>query len=320
MPFPYHFPFYFYEGHTTVQQTTDDILESVKDRAAIPDGDPVLTDAKLLKWLDDETLSILVPSLIERREGHLVKSLDYTLDVGTNRYRIPERAYGEKLTTVQVIDSNNKVRTLTPSTKDEMNNYQPQSGSPQHFYIEGADVVVSPIPSTTGEVLRLNHYRRPNALVGTTEVGVVASVTSSTIVLVSGTMFTAGVVDYDVIRGFSPHDWVAIDEAATLAANTLTFSSFDPDAAGVERGDYVALAQETCVPNLPRDLVPILCQLGAIRYLEAMGDTELMQAAISKLGAMVSASSAMLGPRVDQTLNKVVSNLGRGGNRFPVGD
>lgn len=291
-------------------ETTTEILESVKDRASIPDGDPILTDAKLLKWLDDETLSFLVPLLIAKKEQHLIKSSDTVFTANLARYRIPERAYGAKLAGVQVVAADGKIRDLAwREPRDVISNTA--TGKPTEFYVENDEVVVYPTPADATETLRLRHYRRPNALVAASSVTTVVSVTSSTIVLTSAVGFGTTAADYDIIRGKDPHDWVAIDKSATRSSTTLTFSSFNPSSAGVVTGDYVALAKQTCVPNLPRDLVPILCELGALRYARSQGDFEAVQASLQILAMMLGNSSEMLGPRVDQAIQKLTSTLAR---------
>ena len=74
----------------------------------------------------------------------------------------------------------------------------------------------------------------------------------------------------------------------------------------LKTGDFVALAEETHVPQLPQELVPILAQRTAIKCLESLGDTESMANASRELQKMEENAYSLIDNRVEGAPRKVV--------------
>lgn len=94
----------------------------------------------------------------------------------------------------------------------------------------------------------------------------------------------------------------------------------------VELGNYVNLAEQTFVPNIPTELHPILAQRVAVACLEALGDEQNKQSAERKLAAMEKDAGTFLDNRVEgasqkikskhSTLNSTLNTLGRRNRRW----
>jgi hypothetical protein len=86
----------------------------------------------------------------------------------------------------------------------------------------------------------------------------------------------------------------------------------------LEVGDYMPLAGQTMVPNVPTELHMILAQRVAQRVMEALGDTEGLSNATAKVAEMEDKMSTMMTSRVEGAPRKVVnrsSMTGIGRNR-----
>jgi hypothetical protein len=67
------------------------------------------------------------------------------------------------------------------------------------------------------------------------------------------------------------------------------------------------VAGESCIPNVPTELHAILAQRVACRVLEAIGDTQSLQNANSKLQEMEGKAGVILDSRVEGAVHKVVN-------------
>lgn len=287
--------------------TTTEFLEAVKDRAAIPAATAV-TDAKILGWADAETRSRVVPFLLAKRENYLVEDYPVSLTAGTASYRIPSRVVGQKPKDIYVVDSAGNKRSLGWYDTSEVAQFNGLSYAPTHFDIQGNLVTVHPTPTAT-ETLHILHYRRPSDLVATSAVGTITSINTGTKVVTCSnvpTTFTTAEV-YDFVKAKPGHEWLAIDQAVsarvTGAGGTVTFSSTLPTDLAV--GDYVCLAGQTPVPNLPLEVMPLLEEYTAYRYLKSKGDAEGMKFSKEEIKELRDGLFPALSPRVDDEEEKL---------------
>jgi len=75
----------------------------------------------------------------------------------------------------------------------------------------------------------------------------------------------------------------------------------------VSLGNYITIAEQTIVPNIPTELHPILAQRVAVACLEAMGDEQNKQSAERKLANMERDSGTFLDNRVEGASQKIKS-------------
>ena len=82
-------------------------------------------------------------------------------------------------------------------------------------------------------------------------------------------------------------------------------------------GDHIAISTESAIPQIPDDLHPVLAHRVAARILEALGDTEGLQNANTKLAELEQQTTTLIDNRVEDSPKKVVnrhSNLRAGLN------
>jgi hypothetical protein len=100
---------------------------------------------------------------------------------------------------------------------------------------------------------------------------------------------------YDLVRASPGYESLA-DDVTPLADYTFPTFTAPTD---VEVGDYVCLAGESCVPQIPVELQPVLAQRVIVKVLEAIGDAAAVQTAQGKLLEAEAAAKTLLTPRVD---------------------
>lgn len=281
--------------------TTTDLIAAVKSIGSIPTSQNLFLAADFLRFGDFEIQTNLVPLLMSVREEYFVADYDYSITADQASYAIPSRAIGEKLRDVTVI-SDTTIRSLPRLEPSEITSTDVGIDG---FYLKASAVVLNPTPVVTQDTLRLSHFRRPSSLVATTACGQITSIdTVLNQVVIGSAPSTFGVgtlVDFvKETPGFKCH---AIDTPiVTVAGTTLTFASLPT---GLAVGDWIALANQSPIPQLPLELHPILYKAIAIRCMRAQSKN--VDADVAELKEMKMQAFAMLTPRVDGEPKKIRS-------------
>lgn len=303
--------------------TSDDLIASVKNKALVPTNQATFTTDQILEIANEEIQLGIVPLIKSARASYFVTYHDYDIVSGQIGYNIPSRAVGMTLEDVLIIDQNNgqqqySIPILQP---DQI----PDRNDPYGFnagvvgYIEGNQVKFDPTPSNfAGSRLRLKYTERRNVLVAAVDAGRIVSIDSGnnqvTLANVPNTFNTN--VTYDFIRATPGFDNLEIDQTCTgISGTVFTFAEL-PD--GLAIGDYLALAGESPIVQLPVEFHPALAQRIIVRILEALGDSEGVNIARTKLTELQTNALKLITPRVVGEAKKVINPYGplSGGGRW----
>lgn len=294
--------------------TTTKLLKSIKTRCMVPSSNITFSDEDLLDFANEEMLIGLVPTILQMKDEYLVYKETLPLQNGVAQYAIPERSLGNKLREVSYTDGHNEFE-MTQINLDEKYigiGVSRQFGFMRQFYVKGSDIV--PYPEIDGNVsgsLNMYYYMRPNGLVKDANVGIVKSINRTTgeITLSSIPSNYSLEVNYDFVKARSPHNIIKIDVTATNINTSAKIITVNPSdiPSDLVVGDYMPVAGESCIPNVPTELHAILAQRVACRVLEAIGDTQSLQNANSKLQEMEGKAGVILDSRVEGAVHKVVN-------------
>lgn len=287
------------------------LIANAKRRGFIVQSDDAqdgFAAADFLEVIDDVIRSKMVPLLKRTRESYLVKVVELELASGTARYPIPGRAAAEALHSILYEASDDVWVPLQRTEVDKAYAFA-SAGSTQPFgyYLEDDSVVFVPTPST--QTVRFLIFNRPNLVVEASAVGYVSAINTSTKAVTVLTWdednedFTASAapsafsssVLYDLVKGAPGFRNHGTDLAATVASNVLTFAETLPTDLAV--GDFVCLAGETPIAQIPAELHPLLAQEVTRSLLEAKGDAKAERAQTT-VDRMTSEAMEMLTPRV----------------------
>lgn len=278
--------------------TTADLISAIKAIGSIPTNQNLFQTADFLRFANHELQINLVPMVMSTREEYFVADKDYDVTSDQASYAIPPRAIAQRLRDVQLIDSSDNVSSLAQLNPSEVSSL---SNGDAGFYLKAGNVVISPTPSATVDTLRLVHFRRPNALVETSDCGQITDITGLQVTVDAAPSTFAIDVEIDFIKDNPGFECVEIDQPiASLAGNVLTFTTVPTDLAV---GDWVALAGESPIPQIPAELHPILAQMVAIRCMAAQGKTT--KDAKETLDEMKHAALTILSPRVEGENKKI---------------
>lgn len=280
--------------------TTTYLLASLRRRGMIPSTDEALATADFLAFADEELQTEVVQVLLAAREEYLVSKIPYdqTIVSGTTTYAIPPRAIGGKLRQVLTVDSNGDECPLTRVEPEH-------SGSDAGYMFEGNTIELTSTQITG--TLRQTYFMRPNRLVATTAVGLISAINTGTGVITCNVPSTFTTSErFDFVKGTPGFECLAIDKTpSAVGGASITFSTSDLPS-GLAVGDYVCLAGESPIPQIPVELHPFLSQRIVVRALEALGDPK---AAVAEKTAdrLRARAVSLIAPR-DQGARRVIIN------------
>lgn len=261
--------------------TTTALLSSIRRRAMLPGSSTeTFTDADLLAIATEELQTDILELWLSVREENAVREITQSITSGTASYNVPERAAAETLRQLQVLSGSDYVDLFRIEPEDVEDYGSSTTGSPTHYYFRDNAVVLVPSPSASG-TLKFVYHRRPSALVATSAVATISSIDSGrTVITTTATIPTTHVsgITVDVVDEKPGFRAIVQDytTTATTSGTTITVTTALPSS--VAAGDYVCLSGESPVPQVPPELHPLLAQRTAMKALEAMGDSHMVQA------------------------------------------
>jgi hypothetical protein len=262
------------------------LVDSLKRRGLIPTADETFNATDFYALIDEETRTYILPILREVHEEFLHVRYDSDIVSGQAAYPFPPRCAAEAVKMI-LLDPNADGSWGPPLARIE-----PEKavgiggGGVGSYYLEDDCAVLSPTPNASGGTLRFVHFNRPNHVVAATAAAEVTTINTGTgEVTLRLADQTAGVPAtftsselYDLIKGTPGFRTLAIDQAATVASNILTFATL-PSRLAV--GDFVALAGQSPVAQVPAEFHPLLAQRVMFVCLDAMSPRESAKAELT---------------------------------------
>ena len=296
--------------------TSDDLITEVRQSGAIPTATALGTlDADILRAADDEMRGVLLPELVRVREEFYERRLDTAIAANAYGMRVPDRAVGSTLRTVEWLSSDGasplKLERLEPERVQWFASTANPTGNPWAFYMQGSRVMLVPVPGQAG-TLRVRFMQRPGRLqlVSTCRQITTVAVGASTTVLTWTTGGTLGATPtVDVIAGTPSFETIGSGVVATGTSTTVTVpnSAFiDGDAPAI--GDWVAPQDTSPVIQLPVELQPCVFQSTTARLLKNMGRVQESQDAYSVAGDLLKQALLILTPRTQGNPRRIVGN------------
>ncbi len=295
--------------------TTTALLASVKRRAMIPASQVLFQDSDLLNILTEELHADIVPLILSVREDHFLYNHDQAIDTSASKYAIHARAFGQKLKDVVLLNSDSKEVDLPRANPASIKKEQSLGSFPTagpSFHFEGDDVVIYPDASNLGNMsLRMKIFRRPNNLVAQSAAGKITAIDTALKQLTLANLPTTWVAgdDVDIIKGQPGFKSRGDDQdiaSINTASKILTMTAAIPS--GTVVGDWVSLAGESPIPQIPYEVHNILAQRGVIKVLEDLGDANGLQAAADVYKDMVEKCKVMVAPRADDSPKRLISS------------
>lgn len=289
--------------------TADELLESVKVRACTPTRQSTITDAEILRIATEELVGFILPAIRQARSGYFQYAKDFSLSGVSNGFAIPSRAAGNIITRALLISDTGATAEVPFATEGDYDTL-PYSTSNQGvyqnavYYIRNNKVYLNPYPLSGASTLRVIYPLRPGNLVLTTSARQILSHTSTSITLTSslGTLSTG--TAFDIISNGSPYVYHATDQTGTVAGDTISGISVPTDVAD---GDWVVIAGESPVPQIPYELHPVLRARTVCGVLESQGYMNELPAAENTANRLLSQLLGTVTPRAEGQTQKIIN-------------
>lgn len=300
--------------------TAEQIIDSLRLYGVVPDtGSQGTQDADLLRHLNEEMSLRMIPKLIEEHAEYYVTTTRIALVSNTLKYRLPSRAFMDKLRFISYVDSNGErdSQPLVEISPERRGDYDWSTTSrPSGYYLEGNYICV--VGSSFSGWLEISWFFRPGQLVKSTEARQVTAVDLVTKTVTFATNVPASWSTTNLFDVHSKNSGAEVkvwDAAATTVSGTsIVFTAaIDGTTIGthpIEVGDWVCLAEEAVVPAIPKDMHPMLVESTTVRVMAAKGDAEAVRIHSSLLEAPVQSFKNILENRVESKPTRIRGHRG----------
>src|SRR3972149_10182847 len=287
------------------------LLDSIRTVGALTSVQIAGTDdTRLLKDVYEVIRENVVPHLLSVREEYLVSTLSMSLSPPTTRYRIPARSIGNNLRDLWHVDSGGN-RTDFASKRiprERLFMYNGDGGAtPNGWFLEGNYIQLVPVSGSYSGSLEMSYHLAPSLLAPVAEAGKISSVALSskqvTLAATPPSSFVSGTkLDIHSPESGAEVKLLDLTQSGSVSGNTVTFTeaidgtTFGTYAASV--GDYVCLARECAIIQVPEDVVPMVINLVALRHSVGDGDSSKSQMLAAKVTKAEQSSLHVLTNRV----------------------
>lgn len=217
----------------------------------LPETQNTFTEARFLSFANEEMDLAVLPLLLGFHEDYFLHSVDIAIEDDKSRYKIPERATGNKLRELAFKDNSDALYEMTRIVIEDAPYYQfgqiGATGTLKVFYIENDEVVLVPEVQNTQGSLRMTYYLRPNTIVSESRVATinadpnfstgVLSVSSIPSVLTDG---LANGLTLDILKTKSPH--ITHNICVTPTSTNTTSLEFKFGTANIQNLQFPAQA------------------------------------------------------------------------------
>jgi hypothetical protein len=295
---------------------SDELLTSIKVRAAVPLAQASFSDDDLLNFATEEIELKVVPSVLSVREEFYVTTATIPLEANKSNYKIPYRSIGGRVRFVYMRQSNTDA-TAYPLAQIPLENlpiYQDNTFAYQYsgFYLQNDELVIlPPIKGGVSGQLIIHYYMKPNKVVPMSRGAKIIAIDTTTgeIQVDEVPANIAANEEVDFIQAKSNHKTKGFDVLVTAVNVNAGLISVNPNdiPTGLEVGDFICSAGETVIPQVPSELQVMVAQAVACRVLEAIGDTQGLANANAKLQEMETKLLPIIDARVEAPGRKVVN-------------
>lgn len=290
--------------------TTKNLIDSVKARIYMPLSQVTVTERDILRYADEELQTNIVPMMLGIREEYFVNFKDFSVSPD-KEYEIPQRAVGLKLKDVTARDSSGSEISLAQypleDSHDNYSNYDFETNSYSFTLINNKVKTIGTFASNV--TVRLYYFERPNQLVlssASAKIETIDRTNNSITVSSLPSTFTVG-AKVDLVKNTPGYETLLPDATiSNIGGTQVDFSSSTSIPDDLKVGDWLSLAEQAPVIQVPRDMYPLLSQLVVIRILEALNDPGLA-AAVRNMETMRANLLDLLSPRVEGETKKILN-------------
>ncbi len=252
--------------------TSQNLLDAVERRSFVPAGQTTFEDDEILLIADEVLRNDLLPNILGLMEEYFINNIDYAITQNLQPYAVPARSIASIIREVHYINDSGSIEDLQRIEPEQIDSTTRTSAKPESFYLKNANVWIHPIPNATQGTLRLMFPLRPSNLIPIADASTVSAIDTATNTVTLTSIPTGWVTGntFDFISKDGSHNHLdqGFDLVSTLVSGSDVTLPRLPQTLRV--GDYISLAEQTPVVQLPAEYRDLLAQGTACFIIEKM--------------------------------------------------
>lgn len=303
----------------TNDYSTSQLVENVKLIAHIPLSNSTYNESEIITLADRIMKTAILKQLLAVRQGYYLTYEDQATNA-TGLYPIPSGATGVAIENVEIVQEPSVIQV---NLVEESEQFATNAATATAYgaFVRGNSIQILPYP--TAGVVRIWFSRRPSRLVQTLEAGLITAINGAVYTLSSvPDTFLVG-QNVDAVQSQPNFALYATQAITDVTGSDITL---DEEVDGLVVGDYLAIENQTPIPQIPVEFRPLLEQRVTVKIYESQGYFEKMKAAEMDLKELESDLFSMIAPRI-KSQTKII-NPQNGGflgganrfGRFPTGN
>ncbi len=276
--------------------------------------------ADIVTLMDRNLSMVVVPMLKSTGQEYFVYNVDRTIVNGQSAYTFPERAIGNALRDVVLVDASGNEVALNNLMREYIKvlfpfNFVPSIWSfGQYMTGDSVNLYNTMIQTYTAYSLRFITERRPGGLTLTSNCGQITAVTGNVLTLsnVDATWTTSDL--FDIINQKPPFQSIGDDLAVTdITGSQVTLSSVPSN---IAVGQWFCPAGLSCLPQIPYDMFALLEELTVATLAEGLEMTQLAATAAKNIENWTNNALKLARPRIKGSTRVIINKdaVNRGWN------
>lgn len=303
----------------TNDYSTTALVSNVLEIGHVPLSNSTFTAPKIINLASRELQTALIKQILSVRQGYYLTYVDYETNA-TGLYPIPVDSIAAAVENIELVQEPSIIQVNIVEESEQFATNAATSTS-YGFFIRGNSIQILPFPS--GGVVRVWYSRRPSVLVPTLNAGLITNIAGSVYTLAAAPdTFLVG-QPIDGVQSQPTFEMYGTQVITNVSGVDITL---DAEIEGLVPGDYLAIHNQTPIPQIPVEFRPLLEQRTVVKIYEIQGYMDKMKAAQEKLEELEVDLFSLISPRV-KSQSKVI-NPQNGGflgganryGRYPTGN
>jgi len=288
----------------SVDYTNTALISDIRATGHIPQSQTAFSDSNLLALADKQLQTHISRQIVTVRENYFTRYQDVARNL-TGLYDIPSRSVAGALVDIQLVSSSEIIPVVRMEIGEQFSTVSSPNGV-YSAYLMGNQVQILPIPNST--YVRFWFNTRPSKLIPVTQACQITEIAGNvlTVNLVPTSITTSTPVD--IVQGQPHFSTLLLDSTPTVVtATTITLPSVP---SGTAVGDWVTLANQSPVAQIPVEFRGLLVQRTVMKYYEIQGYKDKMEMAKADLKEMTEDLYELINPRISEEPKKITASTG----------
>lgn len=284
--------------------TTQSLIDDILLLGHVPVGNNTFTNANLLRIADMEAQTPIAAQILSTRGGYYLTYLDYAL-ASDGLYSIPSDAVGGMLANVELVQGPTIIPVNPIEESEQFSTISPVSTS-YGFFMKGNFVQILPTPNIGTP--RLWYFKRMSQLVMPSGACNIVSVAGAdvTVSAIPSTITIGSLVDACADQ---PPFNILGENLEILNISSLVITLSDT-VTGLAAGDWIALHNQTPIPQIPVEFRMLLAQRVVCKIYELQGYMDKLKTAQMKLEQYEKDTFSLITPRVKSQTKVIMATNG----------